>query len=136
MINNNLDMIRKMDNPYNYDRYVELCNEKDIPVRPLGQYLQGIAVLQYALNKYGGDWQEAYLKGYEDINKQDLEATQTCGDKIEVNNSFFLDKEISDRRMGICTECEFLVKNFCKKCMCFMPAKVRLKKATCKENKW
>ena len=41
-------------------------------------------------------------------------------------------------RAAICNSCEHLNKtlSICKKCGCFMPAKVRLKWARCPINKW
>ena len=41
-------------------------------------------------------------------------------------------------RMAICKECEWFRASIkqCKKCSCFMPAKVRLKSAKCPIRKW
>ena len=41
-------------------------------------------------------------------------------------------------RISLCRSCEHLVPkiNVCKKCGCFMPAKVRLKWASCPIGKW
>jgi predicted Zn-ribbon and HTH transcriptional regulator len=45
--------------------------------------------------------------------------------------------EIS-KRISLCAKCENLVQklNICKKCGCFMPAKVRLSGARCPIGKW
>lgn len=46
-------------------------------------------------------------------------------------------KELINKRMNICKECPELTKvRTCKKCGCFMPAKIRLASATCPLNKW
>ena len=61
-----MEMIQELNssgNIYNYDKYVEFCHRDDKPVRPLSQYLHGIGVLLYAVGKYGGDWEDAYIKG-------------------------------------------------------------------------
>ena len=41
-------------------------------------------------------------------------------------------------RINLCAKCENLVQtlNICKKCGCFMPAKVRLSGARCPIGKW
>lgn len=47
------------------------------------------------------------------------------------------DKEILSERIFICKSCpELNSLNFCKKCGCFMPAKVRFKTSSCPLNKW
>lgn len=46
--------------------------------------------------------------------------------------------EVADARLNICNSCEFLfqpTKN-CKKCGCFVVAKVHGATAKCPENKW
>jgi hypothetical protein len=45
--------------------------------------------------------------------------------------------ELAENRWKTCKECPHLmVTAQCAKCMCLMPAKVRLKNATCPEGKW
>lgn len=39
-------------------------------------------------------------------------------------------------RMEICKACPNLKLNFCKECGCFMPAKTKLKWASCPIGKW
>lgn len=47
------------------------------------------------------------------------------------------DTQIIGYRIDTCKSCDKLSKlNFCELCGCFMPAKVRLKTATCPEGKW
>jgi hypothetical protein len=50
----------------------------------------------------------------------------------------YVSKEISDKRFSICQACPELIKatNQCKKCGCFMKAKVKIKISTCPLNKW
>jgi len=52
----------------------------------------------------------------------------------EINHK---DEEVG-KRIEHCKNCEHLVAkiNICKKCGCFMPAKVRLKWASCPIGKW
>lgn len=47
-------------------------------------------------------------------------------------------KEDAERRYSICKSCPELIKvtSQCKKCGCFMKAKVHLEKATCPLGKW
>jgi len=46
-------------------------------------------------------------------------------------------KEERERRWDICKSCEFMTyMNRCKRCGCFMKAKVRFKQARCPEAKW
>jgi len=53
-------------------------------------------------------------------------------------NVEIVDKEVSDNRMNTCISCPSFIEltKQCKKCGCYMPAKTRLKKATCPMNKW
>lgn len=47
-------------------------------------------------------------------------------------------EELSEQRFSICLSCEHLraIPKTCKKCGCFMKAKVKLEKATCPIGKW
>ena len=46
-------------------------------------------------------------------------------------------KNIKDERLEICKTCEFFTSlQKCKKCGCFMPAKVILTNTKCPINKW
>ena len=48
-----------------------------------------------------------------------------------------LAKETSRKnRLDLCRKCEFFIGNFCKKCKCFMPVKVRLASSTCPDGRW
>ena len=151
LINNNFDMIKGMDNLFDYDEYVALCNEKEIPIRPLGNYLHGVGVLQYSLNKYGGDWQEAYLKGFNDVNNQDSADTQTCGDKLpslpqQAKNlgqavishaiNGFKQADDYENRIAICEGCERFKNDKCLECGCFMKVKAKWAEQSCPINKW
>ena len=47
-------------------------------------------------------------------------------------------QELADRRYAICTACPMYNKVLliCNDCGCFLPAKTKLKEATCPQNKW
>jgi hypothetical protein len=53
-------------------------------------------------------------------------------------NTEYAEIELSDHRYSICKECPLLndVTKTCKECGCFMPAKTKLKAATCPVGKW
>ena len=45
--------------------------------------------------------------------------------------------ELAEERWETCKACPYLTITVqCSKCMCLMPAKVKLKNATCPEGKW
>jgi hypothetical protein len=44
--------------------------------------------------------------------------------------------ELSEQRMEICRQCEFLKAQFCMKCGCLMAAKTKLNRASCPVGKW
>jgi hypothetical protein len=48
------------------------------------------------------------------------------------------DKELIEKRLEICNQCEWLHKRLqkCRKCGCFMHLKSTLKQATCPLGKW
>lgn len=50
----------------------------------------------------------------------------------------FTSEEKSNARLNICNECEFFAKETarCKKCGCFMKAKVKIEMAKCPIGKW
>lgn len=52
--------------------------------------------------------------------------------------SIWVDKETAQARFDICKECENLFKptNTCKKCGCFMKAKVKVAAVECPVGKW
>lgn len=47
-------------------------------------------------------------------------------------------KSKAEKRINICNSCSELIKltKTCKKCGCFMTAKVKLEKASCPIGKW
>lgn len=53
-------------------------------------------------------------------------------------NTEYASSEESEGRYNICKECPFLndITKTCKECGCFMPAKTKLKEATCPVGKW
>jgi protein-arginine kinase activator protein McsA len=50
----------------------------------------------------------------------------------------YSETELSKKRINICNSCEFLFKptKQCKKCGCFMPAKVLLEQSKCPIGEW
>ncbi len=65
--------------------------------------------------------------------------------RFEVNPLTLLDKneprvspEVAEERLGICEQCKHYIKitHQCRKCFCYMPAKVTLSKASCPVSKW
>lgn len=53
-------------------------------------------------------------------------------------NTEYASEEESGNRYDICKSCPFLnqTTKTCKECGCFMPAKTKLKMATCPVGKW
>lgn len=51
---------------------------------------------------------------------------------------FYVNDEIAEQRMSICTNCEFFKEstNQCDKCGCFMKYKTKLKFCECPIGKW
>lgn len=49
-----------------------------------------------------------------------------------------VNEEIKQQRYNICLQCDNFVKQIktCKKCGCFMPAKVLFADTECPDNKW
>ena len=163
MISNNMEMIKELKNRYDYERYVALCHRDNKPVRPKGQYLNGISVLEYGLYEYGDkDWQESYIKAFEDINKPDLPEADCCANEVvkkkveplgamgtikslaqstgqHIKHGFKnVSKEETFRRLSICMKCDDLRDNFqCALCHCYMGIKATWDiENICKSNKW
>jgi len=55
-----------------------------------------------------------------------------------LNSSNYVDDQVSSARYEICLACPELIDltKQCKKCGCFMAAKVKLSNATCPLGKW
>lgn len=51
-------------------------------------------------------------------------------------NTEYSEKKTTVERLKICSSCEHFKFRVCKKCGCFMPAKVKLQEATCPIGKW
>ena len=93
MINNNMDMIKQMEDIFDYDEYVSKCKDKNTPIRDLNGFCIGVGALMVGRAKYPDlDWQEAYLKTFQAMNGQDTKEINThnaaadggcCGDKKE-----------------------------------------------------
>ena len=67
--------------------------------------------------------------------KQNLGETRPW-DLLDKNN--YIEGEIAQERISICRECPELIKPTvqCKKCGCFMVAKVKLNSSSCPLGKW
>ena len=49
----------------------------------------------------------------------------------------FVSEDIQEQRLAHCNQCEFYTKlNFCSKCNCFMPVKVKLAYKSCPIGLW
>jgi hypothetical protein len=59
-------------------------------------------------------------------------------DFVNINSVSLVSKERAEERLAICKACPKLIQltGTCKKCGCFMAAKVKLAKASCPINKW
>lgn len=55
-----------------------------------------------------------------------------------LNKHNYVDDQVSNSRLLICSECPELIKLTmqCKRCGCFMAGKTKLEKATCPIGKW
>ena len=54
-----------------------------------------------------------------------------------IKNVLIYDEDIINKRWDLCKGCEFLLfTSNCKKCGCFMKAKVRVATAKCPVGKW
>lgn len=52
-------------------------------------------------------------------------------------NSYFSSSEVIKQRMDVCNACPELTSlKLCRDCGCIIPAKVRLKAASCPQYKW
>lgn len=58
-------------------------------------------------------------------------------DFLDINTEY-VSKENAEARLSICKTCPELIQltSTCKKCGCFMTAKVKLSKASCPLEKW
>ena len=62
------------------------------------------------------------------------------------SDTFLLGPTSTEKRLQICEACEFYgvdlpafkkyANKMCKKCLCYMPSKARIKISTCPEGKW
>lgn len=56
----------------------------------------------------------------------------------DIEEATIADEQLANSRLDICNSCEFLFKptKNCKKCGCFVVAKVKLKQQKCPIDKW
>ena len=53
------------------------------------------------------------------------------------SNIIVAEKDLVQQRLSLCNSCEHQNKlRFCNKCGCYLPAKTRLKHASCPLKKW
>ena len=161
MIYNNMDMMKSMNNIFDYAEYEVKCIEAKIPINRIQQYGMGVGLLMMGRTKYPDlDWQEAYLKTLQEMSAE-VEASpnieQGCDRKEDhlpsklrqaknlltatVEHVAHGMKSVSDeeyaRRLGICDECPELLKGRrCVKCGCFMEVKAKWETSNCSINKW
>lgn len=86
------------------------------------------------MDKNESPWQK-YKKNFEEYKKNLGDARPW--DLINPNVEKVLEQE-AKLRLEICRSCPELTEHTeqCKKCLCFMPAKVKIKKASCPIGKW
>lgn len=52
-------------------------------------------------------------------------------------STVYVNREVAQARYDVCKGCEFFLPTTqCRKCLCFMKAKVKLSEATCPDKKW
>lgn len=155
MINNNMEMIKRLKNIPDYNEYVALCDKTGMPSNSLDKYCLGVGMLSVALFKYPDlEWQEAYTKIVEDMNSPEeltkrgengcclVENKEKDGKplgliatgkgllsstKEHVVNGFkYVSDEEYERRLNICKECEWVrANNKCGQCHCYMGVKAK-----------
>lgn len=65
------------------------------------------------------------------------EITEKPADKNSSSSNFFVLESVAADRYSVCVDCDRLRSNkFCRQCGCFMPAKTKLKRASCPLGKW
>ena len=105
MINNNMSMIKQLNNIFDYDEYVALCKENNLPSNNLGKYCMGVGILSVALLKYPElSWQDAYNKIIMDMNtKEEL-------DKRDANGCC-LKKDSEEKPLGLIDTGKSLIRS-------------------------
>ena len=165
MINNNIEMIRQLENIPDYDEYVALCKKNNIPSNDLNKYCLGVGMLSVARFRYPDlEWQEAYPKIIQDMNTpQEIEKKEengcclskekdekplgliATGKNLIKSTREHISKGMSHvssdeyiRRLTICKDCDWIKEGFqCGQCHCFMGIKAGWDiKNACKLNKW
>jgi predicted Zn-ribbon and HTH transcriptional regulator len=73
------------------------------------------------------------------IPEMSKELAKTLADLIKagvLKKVVIVDDKIEQERFSICSSCEYLVEDRCRKCGCFMKKKVKLAPAKCPIDKW
>jgi predicted Zn-ribbon and HTH transcriptional regulator len=73
------------------------------------------------------------------IPRMGKELIGTVADLIKVGilkKIVIVNEQIEQERFSICSSCEYLVEDRCRKCGCFMKKKVKLAPAKCPIDKW
>ena len=68
MINNNMEMLKQMDNPFSYEEYLSKCKILNIESADLQRFCLGIGHLMVGLEMFGReDWQRSYIAVFDEI---------------------------------------------------------------------
>lgn len=73
------------------------------------------------------------------IRQMGKEFVGTMADLIKagvLKKVVFVNEQIEQERFSICSSCEYLVEDRCRKCGCFMKKKVKLGPGKCPIDKW
>jgi hypothetical protein len=82
MINGNMDMIREMKNPFDYEEYVVRCKSRGVEPRGRQEFGQGMAYLHMGRADYPDlDWQEAYSKFFQKLTEEHEEVSRPTTEK-------------------------------------------------------
>jgi hypothetical protein len=158
MINKNMDMIKQMEDLFNYEEYVSLCEKNKVKPATKQQFAMGMGSLGMARSYYPDmDWQAAYIKIFKDFSEQDTSKCSDCGNEEKEkfppimqqgknlirtlkehvkNKGKLVDNEEYDRRMSACRQCKRFQGKRCLECGCYMETKAYMEAARCELKKW
>lgn len=165
MINNNTDMILSMKDMEDYEEYVSLCKEKEIPYSEVAGFSYGIFMLKRGMRKHPElSPQEAYLKIIHETDKRKENNEPVtpkkgcCGNKKDkplppiskrvknyveakfehiVAGKPLVDVDEFLRRISICKKCDsFNADYHCAECGCPMNIKATWSEQNCSLEKW
>lgn len=112
MINNNMKMIKQLNNIRDYDEYVDLCEENSVQPNDLNRYCSGIGMLSIAIYKYPDlEWQEAYKKIIEDINSSGEKGKNGCCQGAKEKPVIVEESVIDEKPLGMIATGKNLIKS-------------------------